>query len=168
MWSDAIVAMGRDLTGLATPPSADLGTARNARILADAAGSGRAAARMLGVAESTFRGWLGGVTPKRGGAFLVTAARLAASATNRPGHLKDAMDADVKTLTIRGLVVVSSDAKIRTIYPGRWIPRIKIRNMLRAWIAGDDARAARLMGRAIETHYVSGMTIDHIEWVTFE
>ena len=159
--------MGSDLTGLRQPPGPGLSVAENAEILALAVGSGRAAARRLGVGESTFRGWRKGVQPRKGAGFLVQAARAAAVNAYRPRHYLNVMDG-TNVLAIRGLIVKSSDARTRTIHPGRDIPLVKIRNIVRAWLAGQDDRVDRLTYKAIDEHYVEDLQFDDIIGVWFE
>jgi hypothetical protein len=160
-------AMGVDLTGMGRVPSERLSVMENAQILARLAGSGRAAARALGVAESTLRGWRRGVQPRTVPTSLVTLGRALAVQSNRPEHMAQVM-AGGRLLTIRGVVVVSGDARLRTIHPGRDIPLVKIRNIVRAWAAGQDDRVDRLTVNAINHHYAPGMDIGSVEWVTFE
>ena len=158
--------MGSDLTGLARVPSADISVMENAEILARIMGSGRAAARALGVGESTFRGWRKGVQPRKGAGPIVQMARAAAVNRNR-AHFQNVMDG-TDVVAIRGTVVVSGDTRDRTIHPGRDIPLVKIRNIVRAWLAGQDDRVDRLMMKAIDEHYVPGLQIGDVTGVWFE
>lgn len=157
-----IEAVGLDLTYPYQPP--DRNTLRNLHGLVSGYGSKRGAARALGVPESTLRGWLKGVTPKRDPQAIQTALRgLYADAR---GHYASAYRGDT-LLTISGLIRVSKDVRVRTVHPGRVIPLAKIRNVLRAWRAGDDARAERLLYKAIDEHY-QPLQFDNIIGAWFE
>lgn len=163
---DLIDAVGVDLTGLSQPPARYLSVAENAEILALAVGGGRAAARLLGVGESTFRGWRKGATPRGGGDALVSAARAATGARYRPGHYADAY-AGHDELVIRGVIRVSQDIRIRTVHPGRVIPKAKMQSVLRAWASGDDSRAERLLIKHIDEFY-QPLDFDEILWARYE
>jgi hypothetical protein len=158
---DLIDAVSVGLTRRDPPPSNALSPAENAEILASAVGGGRAAARLLGIGESTFRGWRAGRQPRKGGDLLVAAARAATA-----GRRYDAAYAGETELEINGLIIVSSDARIRTIHPGRNIPLRQMRNVLRAWINGDDSRAERLLAKHIDEFY-QPMEFDNILWAEF-
>src|SRR6185436_5381734 len=143
-----IQAMGHALTGTPFVPSLDRSPQANIESLVSAVGSGRAAARALGVAESTLRGWRRGVTPRRDPRVFVAAARGALSGDRYAA----AYNGDV-TFAIKGKIRVSSDERERTVYPGRNIPRQTMQGILRAWATGDDERAERLLYKAIDTNY---------------
>lgn len=137
--------MGESLMGR-TPP---VSQAQAANYLADRLGGGRAAARALGVAESTFRGWRGGVISRKGiGTRLTALARTVA-----PG-LADAR-AGTRTLAIKATVQYSGDRRDRIIHPGRYIPLPIIRRMLTAWVNGNDRTAEAMIHNAVMKYYFS-------------
>lgn len=154
--------VGQALTASAAPPSLSLSPQSNIELLVWATGSGRAAARALGVAESTLRGWRRGVKPRKDPRVLVAAARGAMAAP----RWNEIYRGD-KTLVIEGWIRVSSDLRKRTVYPGRTIPRRVMQSVLRAWAQADDERAERLLYNAIDTHY-QPLEFDVILGVWFE
>lgn len=156
-----IEAVGKSLTYPANPGRNTLATLHN--VVGDAGGI-RPAARALGVPESSLRGWLKGVTPKRSPQSILAAAR--GFYADRRGQYDAAYRGD-RLLTINGLIRVSKDVRVRTVHPGRNIPLAKIRNALRAWRAGDDARAERLLYKAIDEHY-QPLAFDNIIGAWFE
>lgn len=134
--------------------------AQGAEYLAARLGGGRAAARALGVAESTFRGWRGGVVSRKGiGARLATLAR-----TMAPGLAHARGDG---SLTITGIITVSSDTRERTIHPGRNIPGPIIRQALTRWVNGNDNTAEAIIYGAIDRYY-QPLEFDQIIRVWFE
>jgi hypothetical protein len=157
-----IQAMGESLVDSPDVPSTNLPIHVNIELLVEAAGSGRAAARVLGVAESTLRGWRKGAQPRRENRTIVAAAR---------GTMAGPRWAEIysgqATIVIHGVVVVSTDVRPRTVYPGRYIPRQTMQGILRAWASADDARAERLLYNAIDTHY-QPLQFDVITAVWFE
>ncbi len=163
MVTPLIDAMGVGLTGEDPAPGPALSIVDNLEILVDQFGSGRAAARALGVAESTLRGWRKGVRPRLSAPTIAAMARGAASygryqrAYDRPNFLK-----------IRAWVTQSSDTRLRTIHVGREIPAAKIRTVLTLWSKLDDEKADRMLWRAITKHYSAFDSIGHIEWLSFE
>jgi hypothetical protein len=163
--------MGQDLTGLNNPPSATLSVWENLEILVAATGSGRAAARALGVAESTLRGWRKGARPRRTNLEFVATARGAATAYYRPSafggsHYDAAYRGDV-IMAIRGWIKVSNDSRKRTIHVGREIPQRSMQGILRAWSAGNDEKAESLLVNAI-TRYYANVNITAVLGVWFE
>jgi hypothetical protein len=153
------------LTGVTFhPPSTDQTIGRNIDVLVRLAGSGRAAARALGVAESTFRGWRHGVQPRSGQQAIVsTARRLGALNT---GQLAYALGDG--SLTIRGIIRVSRDVRERTVHPGRHIPSTTMARILRRWAAAeDDSKVERSLMRAID-HYYQPLDFQTITGVWFE
>lgn len=163
---DLIEGMGQDLTGLHNVPSTALSAQENIEILVAAIGSGRAAARALGVAESTLRGWRKGARPRRDNQLFVATTRGAATARFRPDHYDDAYHGR-KIMAIKGIIRVSNDARPRTAHVGREIPLRSMQGVLRAWSSGDDDKAERLLQNAIIRYYAS-LEFDAIERVWFE
>jgi hypothetical protein len=159
---ELIDAMGEDLTDLPTAPSTTLSPFSNVELLVMATGSGRAAARALGVAESTLRGWRNGARPRRADQDIVAATRAHA----KPGRYRAAYQGDT-SLAIDAVITVSGDTRKRTIHPGRNIPQRSIQAMLRAWKAGDDDRAEVMLLKAIDNYY-QPMRYDRINRVYFE
>lgn len=81
-------AIYREITGGRSPHTEVRGGWSAAvEYLVGEAGSARAAARELGVSESTFRGWRHGRTPRDGGDYVLDAARrMQRRARLRPGR----------------------------------------------------------------------------------
>lgn len=136
------------------------------RLLVQHYGSGRAAARALGVAESTFRAWRHGAVPRGGQRRddIKTAARMAATDPDKMAAA-EAGDADA-LLTVKGIFTVSRDSRIRTIHPGRYIPLPIIRNVLDLWRQGQDAAAERALVNAAD-HYYQPFAYDQVFWARF-
>lgn len=158
-----IEGFGQSLTGLPVSPSADLPTAVNAELLVATLGSGRAAARHLGVAESTFRGWRKGAKARIGTRALAAAARRAATP---PQLLKD-IRSGVRSLRITGTIRSSDDVRDRTVYPGRHIPQPTMDRILRAWLAADDdAKVEAALLRAIDSYYapLAFLRVTGVDW----
>lgn len=146
-------------------PSDALSFVGNLQILVDAMGSRRAAGRLLGIGESTLRGWQRGVKPRRD-INMVQWARAAAGEAYRPGLYGEAYSG-AKTLVVHGVVANSGDVRVRTIYPGRYIPRQSMQYILRAWSRGDDATANRVLNDAIGKWY-EGCDVQTMTGVWFE
>lgn len=128
-------------------------------------GSGRAASRATGIPESTLRGWRKGVQPQgRAKEMLEEAARAAAVETNS-GHYYDAFDGTLE-LSIRGSFTVSNDTRVRTVYPGRYIPLGDIQAVLDLWSLGDDDQAEARLIAAIDEWY-HPLQYDHVYWARF-
>jgi hypothetical protein len=128
--------------------------------LIGAAGSGRAAARILGTSPSTVYRWRDGkAQPKVGRQAIVAGIRAYTLATNHPGLLGQ-LGPGRKGLSVHAYIRVSRDARKRTADLGPHVPAKKIRNVVRAWMMGNDARAERLLGRALDTHYAKGAEIE--------
>ena len=162
--ADLITAVGQDLTGHSVPPGPGRSLLGNLEVLVATLGSLRAAGRYLGIGESTLRGWRKGVTPRRDPGVVAQAARAAAVAQR--GVYRDAFRGH-KTLSIIGQITVSSDSRIRTVHPGRFIPTGTIQRILRTWAAGDDARAEASLYRAIDRYY-QPLRFDNIIQAWFE
>lgn len=158
---DIIKLLGRNLTGSHTVGT---NTLDNIERLVEATGSGRAAARALGVAESTLRGWRRGVKPRRPAQwFQAQTRRVLAS---RRDVYADAWKGD-RLLRIKGLIRVSKDVRVRTIDPGKYIPNRVIRRVLSAWENGDDDKAENILIRAIDQYY-QPLAFQNIIGVWFE
>lgn len=160
--SELIDEVGAGLCRPYPVPSTQLSPAENAEILASLVGGGRAAARLLGIGESTFRGWRSGRRPRDGGDLLVAAARGAAA-----GRRYHAAYDGTTTLSINGHIIVSNDARIRTVHVGEHIPLRKMQSVLRAWQKGDDTRAERLLYKHIDENY-QPLEFDTIHWAEYE
>lgn len=130
-------------------------------------GSGRAAARYLGVSESTLRGWRRGRQPRIGQQAVLALARRAATYRSDGAYWRAWQGGPGGELTIRGVVVVSGDVRLRTVHPGRYIPRARMREVLTTWQDGDDARAEALLYSYMDQYYVP-MEFDSIDSVTIE
>jgi len=155
--------MGEDLTRRRPAPGRGQSFHDNLRVAEEAAGSGRALGRHLGIAESTIRGWRHGATPRRPRQDAVIEAARRLSSVGRFGR---AYSGETE-LVIRGTVTVSNDTRPRTIYPGRYIPLTVIRTILDYWLTGDDDDTDQMLWSAIDTYYTP-MDIEHITFVGFE
>jgi hypothetical protein len=163
--TDLVTAFSRALTDAQAYPSEDRSPRFNVEIIVAASGgSGRAAGRYLGVAESTLRGWRKGVVPRRSNRELASAARQAVG-EHWPAF-SDAYHGE-RTLAISGRVRVSSDVRPRTIYPGRIIPLQVMQSILRTWLSGDDAKTEAQLYRAID-HYYHPVAFDRLDAAWFE
>jgi len=160
-----ITAMGTDLTGLKHVPRRSYEPSTNAAILVAAAGGNRAAARILGVAESTVRRWLQGAKP-RDPHRLVEAARLTASMRYKPGAYDAAYQGDT-LMVITAWIRISGDKRKRSVSVGQHIPQRRMQAVLRAWRAGDDDKAERLLIKAIDEEYTP-MAFENVLSVRFE
>lgn len=158
--------IGRDLTGISNLSLRSF--TWHVETIARLAGSGRAGARLMGVAESTFRGWRHGAVP-RGGQRHDTVKALARTMAvqSNPTRFHAAMVGDADALlTVKGTFRVSGDTRSRVIYPGRYIPNSVIRRALGEWAQGLDDRAESTVIRAIDTYY-QPFAFDKIEWAGF-
>lgn len=80
-------AIYREITGGRSPHTELRGWSDALEFIVGQAGSGRAAARELGIAETTLRGWRHGRTPRDGGDYVLDAARrMQRRARLRPGR----------------------------------------------------------------------------------
>ena len=146
--------IGQDLTGI---PSLSRSTfTDDVLLITRLAGSGRAAARQLGVAESTFRGWRKGAVPKGGlqRQPIKRAARVAAVHAHSLDNWVGAYNGDADSLlTIKGVFTKSADTRPRTLHPGRYVPNEIIRAVLNAWVAGNDDIAESTLIAGIDRYY---------------
>jgi DNA-binding XRE family transcriptional regulator len=125
----------------------------------------KAAAGMLGVSTTTFYRWrTGKQKPKIAKRAIVAAIRRGALSPAREKRIRSKQE----TMRITGLITFSADARRRTVNVGQYIPRLKMGNVLSAWLAGDDARAGRLLNGHIAKHYAQGLEFDETESVRFE
>jgi hypothetical protein len=128
----------------------------NLEILVQQTGSGRAAGRALGVPETTIRRWRGGVTPRKLPDIVPTARGAATARKQAFTNLYTGVD----TLKIRAEVHYSSDVRVRWLHIGREVSLRKMQGILRAWTAGQDARAERLLRNAILDDYFGMKDVD--------
>ena len=138
---------------------------RNLDILVEETGSQRAAARALGIGESTLRGWLKGATPKKYSHRDIGLRTRAA--TINPDRWAAAYDG-TNAMAIHGWIKVSRDVRHRTVHVGREIPQALMKRILTTWRNGRDNEAETLLRNAIELYYTSSMEFDQIEGVSFE
>lgn len=162
--SDLTDAIGTAITG-AEPVTVDdsLGTILGA--LVKAAGSAAGAARTLGVSPTTFYRWRNAASGKSAGVHqnpklskqaMVSALRHIQAP---PSTMKPLIRGEQRLVLDATCQVSSEPPRRRRLSVGREIPPRKFANVLRAWLAGDDARADRLMLRHMAENYVEGMTI---------
>lgn len=141
--------LGEELTRPYGLPSVDNTPAENIEIIVRAAGSGRGAARFLGIGESTLRGWRKGARPKRSPEWLVQQARAAAQ-----NDMYRAGRSGEGSLAVTGWIQASSDLRRRTIHPGAaGFPLALIRRALTAWDKGLDSHADALIVGGIDRYY---------------
>lgn len=144
------------------PASADASIGRNLSHIISRAGSQRAAARSLGVAESTLRGWLKGSTPRRTPQSIASAARAWQSLGRYP-------EARAGGLVIKGIVRKSRDERERTIHVGRHIPKPVMGRILTRWLhAEPDSKVEASIWRAIDKYYTADLDVGQIVAVWFE
>ena len=143
-------------------PSTDRHIHANLTAIISRAGSQRAAARSLGIAESTLRGWLKGAKPKRSPQSIAAAARAWLSL----GRYQAARGG---SLTIIGVIKVSRDERPRTIHVGRHIPRDVMGRILTRWLRAEpDEKVEASIYRAIARYYTQDLSISRITGVTFK
>ena len=158
-----IDAMGEALTG--RPADSGEGLSGLLDRLVDVARTRRAAAAILGVSETTFYRWRRGTQRPKIGPDVVRAALRRASL---PPAKEKAVKSGTQRMVITGWFFVSNEPpRRRTLPVGDHIPTVKIRNVVNAWLKGDDTRADRLLTNAIDKHYTPGLGIDAIESVDF-
>lgn len=156
--------VGFDLAGRASLSTRD--SQADALALTRIHGSGRAAARWLGVPETTFRGWRKGIAPKGEAAdMLAQAARDNEVEEHDPAGFDEAVKGNTE-LVIRGVFTSSSDTRVRTIHPGRVIPRQTMARVLKTWRDGEDDKAERQLLRAIKDYY-HDFDYDQVYWARF-
>lgn len=127
--------------------------------LVQALGTAKAAARVLGVGDTTLYRWRRGrQTPKAGGTVIARAIRRV--------ELAPVMERDVRskavTMHVRGVVRVSRDVRTRTINLGLDVSRQRTSNFVSNWLADDDSRAERLWWKAIDEQVGADITFDEI------
>jgi transposase-like protein len=128
------------------------------------AGSGAAAARLLGVSPTTLYRWRrGSQRPKTGANVLRrTIRRMDLS----PAREQQIRRGDIK-LQITGVVQKSRDSRPRTIKPGEYIPVRVHSRILTTWLSGADDRAEASLWRAIDKYYTEGLDIDPVTSVDY-
>lgn len=169
--SDLIDEMGRGLLGRATVNDASPMTAILAELVT-AGGSGKGAARLMGVSDTTFYRWRNYATKaERGIRQKPPEKRVLVAAIRKAGltpELRKKITSKQISMKIRGMVVMSDDTRERTIHPGQYIPGQKMGILLSAWTSGDDERTDRLLNKYLDQHYAEGIEFDRIDWVRFE
>jgi len=141
------------------------------------AGTAAGAARLMGVANTTFYRWRNFANNKPRGIKqnpLVGAkahTKRAMVAVIRRAQLKPAVEQAIRakraTLKIKGRVRVSNTHRTRTIEVGPYLPAEEIGAFLDLWLAGDDGAAEETLLEAISIYYVEGMDLDVIDWAEF-
>lgn len=161
--SELIDAMGEALTNRS--PDSGLGIGGLIERLAAAAGSGSAAARLIGVAPVTFNRWLRGVQRPKVGEGII---RKALRAQLTPPALLADIKAKRRTLNIVGRIKISGDERVRTCDVGNYIPKGVMTRIINLWLAGSDDSANRRLWNAIDKYYVEGMDITQIDRCEFK
>lgn len=152
------------LTG--QPSDEGLDTAGLIERLADVAGSGSKAARLVGVSPVTFNRWRRGVQrPKTGPNIFRRALRRAL--------LSPQTEADVRggrrrlVIVALGVVVSNETRRRRTLRVGDHIPKPVMSRILTSWLTGDDEATHKRLWNAIDKYYLGGMEIGSVESVDF-
>lgn len=146
--------------------------------LVHVAGTAAGAARLLGVAPTTFYRWRNFATNKPRGVKqnpLIGAkahSKRAMVAAIRRAALKPEVERAIRdkrrTLKIKGTVWVSNRPRPgRTVEVGPYLPPDEIGAFLDYWLAGDDAAAEETLMEAIAVYYVEGMNFEQIDWAEF-
>lgn len=134
-------------------PEPDLGFVPNLERYVAQAGSGRKAAKVLGVPESTLRGWRHGVAPRHIHQRQVELVQSARKAFVPRGPLLDAWNG-TNVLAIKARVKVSGDVRTRILHPGREIPQATTQRLIRMYLAGaDDTQLGKAIASAIDRYY---------------
>jgi hypothetical protein len=141
--------------------------------LVDAAGSGNAAAALLGISGTTFYRWRNyadqsekGIrqAPKQGRRTMVAALR---SLDVQPARRRAVKQGDLK-MVIRATVSISNDrGRTRNLNVGDNVTAHRMGYVIRSWEAGNDDNAERLLLKAIDEDYAPGLEIDSVEYVEF-
>jgi hypothetical protein len=134
-------------------------------------GSRKAAAAALGISGTTFYRWsTGQQQPKMSVATIDAVVRRASLSADREKAIRRG---DYR-LVIIATVKVSSPGKRgddvrenRKLNVGDWISQRKMGNILSAWLKGDDQKAEKLLSKAIETDYQSGLELQAINRMYF-
>jgi len=157
---DLIDQLGRALCN-GPPATTDRSIAANLTFIVSRAGSNRAAARSLGVAESTFRGWLKGSKPRRSPQSIAAAAR-AWQSLGRYGTAR------AGSLVIHAIVSKSKDTRDRKLHVGRHIPKAVMGRILTRWLKAEpDDKVEASLYRAIDKYYTGDLDFDGIIGVWF-
>lgn len=127
-------------------------------------GSGRKAAKALGIPESTLRAWRKGAKPRHDPAPKFKATGRSNPPPGSPFWMAWTGQGE---LVIKGVIRVSGDIRDRTIHPGRQIPRSIIRAALSAYQRGEDDLVGSILLRAIDSYY-QPMKFETVERVYFE
>jgi DNA-binding transcriptional regulator YdaS (Cro superfamily) len=128
------------------------------------AGSGKKAAALIGVSDTTFYRWRAGrQTPKTGAGTLVRAVRRA----ELPRGVETDVRSKARTMRVKGTITISGDVRIREVNLGANIPQRQTTLFVSAWLSGDDDRAERGWWRAVDTHVVEGLEVDNVIYVEF-
>lgn len=145
---------------LKTPPDEGASFGDLLAALVSRAGSGAAAARLLGVSPTTLYRWRRGVqSPKTGANVLRRVLRRADLSPSRERQLRTG---DLR-LWITGRIIVSRDERVRTLRVGDYIPKAVHSRILTTWLSGADDRAEASLFRAIDKYYKDGLEIDTID-----
>ena len=141
--------------------------------LAAAAGSKAAAARVLGVSPTTFYRWVSGRSSRPGRpAQQPKIPKATVVKAIRARQLDDSVAQRIRTkrltMWIKGMVVVSNDARPRTIHCGREFPAQLQGDILDAWLDGQDSRAENMTWDGIDTHYAPGMYVESVDAIGWE
>jgi DNA-binding transcriptional regulator YdaS (Cro superfamily) len=132
--------------------------------LVTALGTAKAAARVLGVGDTTLYRWRRGrQTPKTGGTAIARAIRRVELA---PGMERDVRTKAV-TMRVKGVVRVSRDVRVREINLGLNISQQRTSNFVSNWLADNDARAERLWWKAVDEQVGADITFDEIILVEY-
>lgn len=129
------------------------------------AGTGKAAAKALGVSPTTFYRWRRGVQQPKVKPDMIRA-------TLRRQLLKPNLERQIrskqKTLHIHGTITVSGDTRPRTLKVGNHIPATTMGRILNTWLRGEDDKVSTQLWNAIDKHYLRDIEIDALTGVEFK
>lgn len=125
------------------------------------AGGQKAAATRLGVSPSTLRRWKSGAatpSPRTGAGAKLRQLAKAFGRRARMGPRTEAKLRGSPDWRITGNVVVSSDARQRTIYPQRDLNPGSLNEVVDAFLRGDDREVEAAMDRVIDS-WIPGASV---------
>lgn len=118
------------------------------------------AARLVGVSPATWRSWATGRSRPR--PENLSRLQLAVRWARLDGGVEQKIRrGDRPHIRIDADVTVSNDKRRRTLNLGDYIEPDRMRDVMSAYLRGDDNRAGRELMRGIHADYVAGMRIDN-------
>lgn len=123
------------------------------------AGSGKAAARLIGVSDTTFYRWRSGRQAPKTGAD--TLARIVRRAELPPAVERD-IRAKHRTMRVKAVWHVSRDVRTREINLGQAVPQRSTTLFVSAWLAATDDKAEDIWWRAVDKHIGADLEMEAI------